>query len=488
MHLSLMAKAKAKKERSTRDQARLSLLNFVSYLRPKYKMSWHHRLLAEKLDQVVSGRIKRLAIFMPPGHTKTEYASRMLPAYYFGRNPNGRIIACSHTDDFSTAINRDVQRIMCEVAYGHLFPKSQLNARAANTSVSGQYRRTADYFEIVDHKGCYKSAGVGGNITGRRFDLGILDDPLKSREQADSATCRQRIWDWYANDFYTRQWTGAAIVLMHTRWHRDDLAGRLLRKMADRSADQWEVLNLPAIRTELSTHPADCRKPGEALWPAFKDQQALEVERQQDPRAFAALYQQNPAEAGGTESAPEYFDRNIWCPPDKWPTEFDVRAIGVDPSKGAKDKQGDYSAIVFVGRKSGVFYVDANLERRGTHQIVRAAREMASKYHPDGIGFETDQFQELVADEMQVQASDFCLHYNVLKMPTGGVNKQVRIRRLNPYIVRRLLQFKGDSPGCRLLVDQLMDFPTAEHDDGPDALEQAFRVVYYLLGITSDAA
>ena len=240
-------------------------------------------------------------IFMPPGHAKTEFVSRMLPAFVFGRNPDVRIIACSHTADFTGLLNREVQRIMEEERYRRLFADSRLNDRAVKASSFGQYRRTTDYFEIVGHHGFYRSTGVGGTLHGIRFDLGIIDDPIKSWEYANSPTCRQKLWEWYARRFSSRQWTNAAIVLMHTRFHRDDLAGRLLRKMLDRREEQWEVLSLPAIRTATQTHPEDLRQVGEPLWTAFKDYDALERERHKDSKAFAALYQQDPSEAGMNE-------------------------------------------------------------------------------------------------------------------------------------------------------------------------------------------
>lgn len=428
-------------------------------------------------------KIKRLMVFLPPGHAKSEFASRFLPAYAFGRNPDLRIIACSHTDEFAGTINRDVQRIMCEEGYVELFPGTRLNDRAVRTSAFGQYRRTTDYFEIVGRSGYYKSAGVGGNVTGRRFDLGIIDDPIKSREQADSPTSRRNLWDWYANDFYTRQWTDASIVLMHTRWNRDDLAGQLLRKMADRSGDQWEILSLPSIAGESKTHADDPRAPGEPLWPAFKSREALEVIRHQDARAFAALYQQDPAEAGNAEWPPELFGEWIWCPVEKWPSEFDLRVVCVDPSKGRQDKPGDYCAIVFLGVHNGLCYVDAELERIPLDRIAYRVLRFCDRYRPHFVGCEADQFQELLIHELRRQASDFAQRWPFFKVNTGGVSKVARIRRITQYVVNRELRLKSDSPGCRLLADQMMDFPLAEHDDGPDALEMCTRLPQEVSGV-----
>ena len=162
-----------------------------------------------------------------------------------------------------------------------------------------------------------------------------------------------------------------------------------------------------------------------------------------------------------------------------WPNEFQVRVMSVDPSKGAKDTQGDYCAIVFMGLCHEMLYVDANLEPRNAKDIVRAVRQFAAVRRPEAIGFETDQFQQLLADQMQADAPDMFRQWTILQMPTKGVPKEVRIRRLSPYITDRRFKFR-ETPGCRLLVDQLIDFPTAEKDDGPDALEQALRVLYHV--------
>ena len=222
-------------------------------------------------------------------------------------------------------------------------------------------RRTMDLFEIPGHRGSLRSAGVGNSIAGNPADGAIIDDPFGKREDADSPVMRQRVWEWYTNDLYTRLSAEAWIVLTHTRWHRDDLAGRLLRKMADRSADQWEILCLPAVREEGPGDPCDQRAAGRARSGRHSSRRPTwRSSASRTRRAYAALYQQNPADASAAEWAPELFGDWIWVPPEKWPQEFDLRVVCVDASKGRSDKQGDYSAIVFLGvGKDRLLYVDA---------------------------------------------------------------------------------------------------------------------------------
>ena len=467
-----------------RRTAQREMLAFTQYTMPAYRASRHHRVLAIYLDWFIAGLIPRLLVLMPPQHGKSELVTRRLCAKKLGNHPDTRILACSHSSTLAVSMNRDVQRIMDSRPYRNLFPDSALSERWVDASARGAYRRTLDYFEVVGHNGSLRTAGVGQKIAGNPCNFGIVDDPFGSREDADSPTIRQKIWEWYTNDFYTRLSAGAPILVTHTPWHRDDLQGRLLRQMADKSTDQWVIVAFPGIKEDPPVHPNpyDVRRVGEALWPEFKSIEELRKIEAQDRRMFGALYQLNPAKGGGTEWAPEYFGQDIWCPEPDWPEKFDVAAVSCDPSKGAKDKLGDYCGLVFLARHNGMFYVDAKMDRLNARDVVRSVRGFADLYRPDAIGFETDQFQELLGVQMQAEDAGMLQQFTILKMPTGGKPKHVRIMRLSPYIVGRRLKFR-QTPGCRLLVDQLMDFPTADHDDGPDALEQGLRVIYHLLGI-----
>ncbi len=347
--------------------AQEDLLFFTTRTKRDYRANWHHALLAAKLDLVARGKCPRLMIFMPPQHGKSELVSRRFPAFMLGRNPNLRMILASHTSDLAVGMNRDVQRIITSREYHAIFPNIMPDGKRARTSPRTEARRTMGLLEIPGHRGFLLSAGVGKAIAGHAADGALIDDPFGSREDADSPVVRQRIWDWYANDLYTRLSAEGWVVLTHTRWHRDDLAGRLLRKMADRAADRWEILCLPAIRTEGGGDDGDHRQPGEPLWPQFKSAADLEIIRQQDARAFAALYQQDPAEASQAEWAPALFGDWMWVPPEKWPAEFDLRVVCVDASKGRSDKQGDYSRHRLPGR--GRRRADVRRRHRGADSL-----------------------------------------------------------------------------------------------------------------------
>lgn len=442
------------------DAARTSLLAFTVHTHPDYRTGWHHRLIAKKVESVLSGEIKNLIVCCPPRQGKSTLISRHLPAWIFGRDPNASIIACSYSADLANAMNKDVQRIMLGDEYKRIFPNTKLNEKGI-VSGSENWKRSAVEFEIVGHRGYYKCAGVGGGITGRGagtciaegsfvettkgpiliehlfrsfhnylvlgynektkkiephkiqaarkienkevfrivtasgnelrltgdhrifvygrgyreteslrngdrlvsfkkmdtlcgspqveidtvslveklcgesvnvYDIQVegtsnffaekilvhncilIDDPFKSRQEAESATVRSRVWNWFQDDLKTRLDGSGGIILVNTRWHEDDLTGMLIKKMKeDPDSDQWEILNLP-VRLDEYCHPEDPRELGEVIWPWWyagkrDDLTAEEMERlskekvrlweHNNPYGFASLGQQDPAPRTG---------------------------------------------------------------------------------------------------------------------------------------------------------------------------------------------
>lgn len=311
--------ADAAKELLRRRKARKSLLNFTTYTKADYEVSQHHRAVCSALDRVVKylndpndpDGLSRVIICMPPQNGKSELASRRLPAYVLGRLPDTPIIATSYGDDLASSMNRDVQRIVDSPEYARLFPETRLNQKNVKTDASGSYLRNSEIFEVVGKKGYYKSAGTGGGITGRGFKLGIIDDPIKTAEEAASDTFRKKIWEWYTKVFYSRIRKGAAIVIMHTRWHEDDLIGRLLEQQKnDPNADQWHVVILPAVLDYIpdptkepiyyeSYKLYEWRELGDPLWPSNYSLEFLRKVEAQDSEGYNALYQQRPVKPGG---------------------------------------------------------------------------------------------------------------------------------------------------------------------------------------------
>lgn len=224
-------------QEARRELARRHMSDFVLYVDRNYQMNWHHQLLCEYLDRLAQKEIRRLMVFMPPRHGKSELVSRKFPAFLLGNKPDTSIISCSYASDLASRMNRDVQRLIDSPEYEQLFPNSRLFGKNIRSTARGSYLRNSDIFEIVNHRGVYRSAGVGGGITGMGGEYIIIDDPVKNREEADSATYREKVYNWYTSTLYTRLEKDGCILLTLTRWHEDDLAGKLLKASED-GADQ----------------------------------------------------------------------------------------------------------------------------------------------------------------------------------------------------------------------------------------------------------
>ncbi len=212
--------------------ARRSLLRFTEYTNPLYERAQHHEQIAAKLEAVERGEIDRLMIFMPPRHGKSELASKRFPAWCLGRQPSRQIIAASYNSDLANDFGRNVRNLVAEPEFSQVFPGVTL---APDSQAAMRMNTNAG--------GAYVAAGVGTAVTGRGAHIALIDDPFKDREEADSERRRELVWDWYRSTLYTRLMPGGAIVLIQTRWHEDDLAGRLLVH----EPEQWDVLELPAI-------------------------------------------------------------------------------------------------------------------------------------------------------------------------------------------------------------------------------------------------
>lgn len=242
-----MNPSEAAQELLARKAARLSFPGFCEYrLPPEHKMAMHHRLMAEALDSVERGETKKLALMLPPGSAKSTYASVLFAEYFLGRNPQLSVIAASHTAELAERFCRRVRNAFADDEHQLLFN----NGVAGDSSAAGRWE--------TSQGGEYYSAGVGGSVTGRRCDLLILDDFVRSREDADSERIREKTWEWYVNDMTTRMKPGSRTVIACTRWHEDDLLGRIL----DRERDDWKVIKIPMMAGEKDILG---RKEGERL-------------------------------------------------------------------------------------------------------------------------------------------------------------------------------------------------------------------------------
>lgn len=261
--------------------------DFLKYTKPDYIFNWHHVLLCDKLEAFAKGKIRKLMVFLPPQHGKSQLTTRHLPAYILGIKPGTKIAVCSYSATLAQAFNRDIQRIIDDLPYHDVFPETVLSESNVTTNAHGNYLRNADIFETLKYRGFVKTVGVGGSLTGTPIDIGIIDDPFKDREEAMSIRIRDKVWSWFTDVFRTRLHNDSQELLIMTRWDEDDLAGRILK-----SETGWDVLTFPAIKEREII--GDPRAIGEVLWPERHSLERILAIKSTSPFTFSSLYQQEP--------------------------------------------------------------------------------------------------------------------------------------------------------------------------------------------------
>lgn len=450
-------------------KARKSLAYFTTYTKPDYLMGWVHREICAALDDflqaVADKKSPRLIITMPPRSGKSELVSRRFPAYAFGRYPDLQIIATSYSADLSQRFNRDVQRIIDDEKYQEIFPETTLNGSRVRTDSRGSYIRTSDLFEIVGHAGAYRSCGVGGGITGQGADCLLIDDPVKDRAEANSATVRQSIWDWYTSTAYTRLSPGGGVIVMATRWHLDDLIGRLIENMENGQGDTFTVINYPAIAEHDEIH----RRKGEALHPErYSLDQLKKIQKTVGSRDWAALYQQHPVPDGGALFKLEWFRR--WTAT-SLPPEFDHTLMSWDMT--FKDsKNSDYVVGQVWGKKGPNFYLLDQV--RGQWDFVKTkemVRVLAHKWPRVVRKLVEDKANgSAVISELKSTVSGF-----VPITPTES--KEARASSVTPYFEAGNVFIPEDTeaPWVPHYVSELLEFPAGSHDDQVDSTTQALN-------------
>ena len=473
--------------------ARRSNLAFTRYTKPDYEVNWHHELVARKLDDVLAGKTRRLMILEPPQNGKSEQVSRRFPAYALGKNPNLRIIACSYGDALAQDMSRDVQKIMASPEYRVLFPGVRL------AEGSDPEKRTQGQFDVVGGTGYYIAAGIMGAITGKTSDIGIVDDPIKNREEAESETYRDKVWDQYTSAFATRQFgSGGAIVICLTRWHEDDLAGRLLRLAAENpEADRWDVLALPAIAETQAA--GDPREPGEALWPAKYPLQELTRRRAMlGAYDWAALYQQQPAPSGGGLFKEEWFaDRVLDVRP-----SLMRRARGWDTAGTEND--GDWTVGVEIGEEFTRDNATGRAEATGRFVVLDVKRKQLGPDGVDKLMVATAQTDGQCAQREEKEggsAGAAVINARAKRMKgidyAGVQISGSKVTRAKPFRAQceagNVWLLRGDWNAE--YVKELCGFPTALHDDQVDGSSCAFNAVllepapldWKAAGMTSEA-
>jgi predicted phage terminase large subunit-like protein len=459
------------------EKARRHLVDFTRYTFPGYRVGWFHAEVCEHLDRflddVLAGRSPRLMIFAPPRSGKSELASRRFPAFAFGRNPDLTFIATSYSASLASMMNRDVQRIIDEPEYGDVFPGTALYGKNIRTLAKGSFLRNSDIFEIVNRRGIYRSAGVCGGITGMGAHVLLIDDPIKDDIEARSPVYRERVWQWYTKSAYTRLAPGGGVLVILTRWHDDDLAGRLLRA-AEEGGDHWQEIRYPAIAEKDEQH----RKVGEALDPGrYPVEQLRKIQAASGSHAWESLYQQRPAPSEGgmfqrswwrfwryawQEPVPALIDRTTVIPEDA----FDEIGLSWDCSFKNK-KDSDLVAGGAWGRRGANRYLlDLEWRRMNFPETLRAFIAQCRKWPKARAKFIEDKANgPAVIDTLKNKIAGL-----IPLEPRGG--KEARAAATSPYVEAGDVFLPLHASWRDRYIEEHAGFPFGAHDDAVDQQSQ----------------
>jgi len=460
MDLDLLPKEKLIKVKQLLDakkilKARSEFLFFVKNVWPDFicretdePSQWgHHQIIAEKLTQVSEGKIKRLIINMPPRHTKSEFASYLFPAWMMGLRPKAKIMQVSHNAELSQRFGRKVRNLVDSAEYKKIFNNMGLQ----------QDSKAAGRWETSDG-GEYFAAGVGGAITGRGADILIIDDP-HTEQNVMSDSAMEKTYDWYVSGPRQRLQPGGAIVVVMTRWATDDLTGRLLKAQVNAGADQWEVVEFPALMDD-----------GQPVWPEYWKKEELEsVKASIPPQRWNAQYMQNPTSEEGAIIKREY-----WRP---WaggvpPLEFVIQSLDTAFSK--KDS-ADYSAIttwgVFTPTEDSpkcLMLLDALKGRWDFPELKAVATEQFTYWKPEAMVIEAKAsglplIQELRRTGIPVQ--EF--------VPGRGKDKISRVNAVSPVFASGMVFYPEGKQFAHEVIEECAAFPNGDNDDLVDSTTQA---------------
>lgn len=441
--------------RGLRERARCQeeFLHFVHTMWPGFVNGRHHKVMARKFEEIANGTLKRLIINMPPRHTKSEFGSYLLPAWFLGKFPDKKVIQSSNTAELATGFGRKVRNLVDSEAYAKIFPSVNLRH---DSKAAGRWavNKTGEYFAI----------GVGGTVTGKGADLLIIDDPHSEQEAKLAATNPEifdSVYEWYTSGPRQRLQPGGAIVVIMTRWSKKDLTGRIIQSAIDREGnDDWEVIDFPAILPS-----------GRPLWPEFWSIEELEALRSELPASkWNAQYQQNPTAEEGAIVKREWW--KMWEPDHPPPCDFIIQSWD---TAFLKSERSDYSACTTWG----VFYKDEN--RNDAHIILLDAFKRRMEF-PELKEEAFRQYKNWQPDAFVVEAkaSGAPLIFELRAMgipvqeftPSRGNDKIVRINS----VADLFSSGKVWAPATRWadeLIEEMASFPNSDHDDLVDSTTQA---------------
>lgn len=451
-------------------RSRDSLLDFAQYIRPDmkapddatksaYTVAQHHAFIAHKLEQLERGEIKRLIVSCPPRHGKSELAQKTFIPWVVGRNPEWHVMMATYNATFSEDFGRAVRTILQDPRYQNVFPGVELDPRTASSS--RMFLNTGQQLHFV---------GRGGATTGRGGHLLAIDDPIKDREEADSPTIRQKLWDWYTSVFSNRQMTDdARMLVIMTRWHEDDLVGRLTDPRnpcySRKEAALWEVVNLPALAEE--NDPLN-RKPGEPLWPQRFSTTFLAQMRNQDARSFSALYQGHPAPDDGIFFQPgdivEYQRMQDVPETCVWYAASD-HAVSTE-------QWADKSCFLIFGVDENDdiwIHPESVLDRLNTEQAVQIMVNLMRKHRPQFWWAEAGHISKSIGPFLRKRMAEENTHTALVEL-SPIKDKQTRAQSIKGRMSMRKVRFPSWAPWFEEAKHQILTFPAGSKDDFVDTL------------------
>lgn len=434
----------------TQDKARNNFIDFVRYVWPEAILGDHHRRMGAAFDRIANGKLKRLIINMPPRHTKSEFASYLLPAFLMGRKPRLQTIEATHTAELAVKFGRKVRDLMMSDRYRELFPQVDLKQ---DSKAAGRWD--------TNHGGSYFAVGVGGAVTGRGADLLIIDDP-HSEQDAYSDLALDNAWEWYQGGPRTRLQPGGAIVIVMTRWGTKDLTAKLIKAQSSHSADRWEVIEFPAILPS-----------GNPLWPEFWSLEELEAVRSSlSVQKWNAMYQQQPTNDEGAILKREWWQ--VWEAPQPPVVNYIIQSYDTAYSK---KETADYSVITTWGvfypnQDSGpnIILLDVVRGRWDFPELKRIAKDEYKRWNPDNVLIEAKATGVTLQQELRRMGIPVTMY-----TPGGrrsGTDKVSRANAVAPIFEAGMV-WAPDTDWAEELVEECAAFPNGDNDDMVDSTTQA---------------
>jgi len=457
-------------------RAQDSLIDFTKFTMPDaksddplgttYKDALHHRAIAHACETTIFGKDGRLILTMPPRHGKSELASRRLPPFYSGHFPTGEVIFSTYSGDFAEDFGRKSREIIRSPEYSQVFPETKLKTDS----------QAATRLETTQG-GILFFVGVGGALTGRGADVLLIDDPFKNREEAESETIRDSRWEWFTSTAYTRLMPGGRIIIIMTRWHEDDIVGRIMNPdyVDPEEAAQWNIINLPAIAEE--DDPLK-RKPGEALWPERYPASALERTRAVlSTTDWSALYQQKPSPDEGT-----YFLKEDLMTYTRGQLPARLKMYGASDHALTKKQKRDASVLGCVGvDDDGIIYVlpDIYWDRCETDTMVQEMINLMLRHKPSFWWAEDEHIKKSIAPFLRKEQRRQHAYTPVVGL-TSSVDLQQRARPVQGMVSLGMVRFPKHAPWWARAQKEMLDFPNGTHDDFVSFMSLIGRGLEYL--------